>query len=136
MGRNSEGRKKRSGFGFFKILFSLIFLIITILWTLFVVSFIGVYSEGWEWAQNIPGVSALNNWLTTWIASHANNGLKVAGMYAFLIGIDVVLVYTTLFYPIQKIPFFGKLLRWITGIIPALGTLAIIIGVVLVWIIK
>lgn len=136
MGRKEkkDGKKK---FSWFKLIFSLFFLVVTILFTLFTVSFIGVYKDGWEWAQKIPGVSALDNWLTGYIANLTEHDkiIKQAGIYSFLIGLDVFLVYTTLFYPIKKIPILGKFLRWITGIIPGLAIIATIIGAVLLWLV-
>ncbi len=133
--KTKERKKKGTFMKLFKLIFSLFFLIVTIIWTLFTISFIGLNSEGWEWAQNLPGVPELNKWLTEFIASHGNDTMKRWGLYAFMVGIDVVLVYTTIFYPIQKIPFLGKMLKWITGIIPTLGAIAIIAGVILLWVI-
>lgn len=137
MGRREEtGRsEKRLGMSFFKLIISIAFLLISLLYTLYIVSLLGLYSNGWEWAQSLPGVSSLNDWLNSFVMQSANGKIKTIGVYSFFIGIDVVLVYTSVFYFIQKIPFIGKMLKWITGIIPGLGVLAIIIGAVLIWVI-
>lgn len=128
--------KEKKGFSFmslFKLIFSLSFLVVTILWTLYVISFIGFYNQGWDWASSIPGITDINNMLQDFVASNKNETLKMGGVASMFVGVDIVLVYTTVFYPIQKIPFIGKLLRWITGIIPTLGVILIIIGAILIW---
>lgn len=131
--KNQKGKKGGGFMRIFKLMFSILFLLITILWVLFTVSFIGVYNDGWEWATQIPFISELNSWLTNFINSHGNGALKQNGIYMILIGGAILLSYVTIFYPIQKIPFFGKLLKWLTGIIPAISGLSIIIGIILVW---
>lgn len=137
MGRRDRGagvERKKSKFSFFKIIFTLLFLALTILWTLYTVSFIGIFKDGWEAALKLPYMEQINAWIEQYITASAQNSqLKYAGVVLFVVGIDAILVYTTIFYPIQLIPFIGKLLKWLTGIIPTLSAIAIIIGAVIIW---
>lgn len=128
MGKKDSGRK---GFPIWKWLFVIIFLLLSILWVLYTIFYFGMWSDGWEWVLQIPGMQAINEYITSFV--NGQGGLKKIGFEMFLISIAVLLVYTTIFFPIKKIPLFGGLLKTLTGIIPALATLVLIIGCIFIW---
>ena len=112
----------------FKILFSIFFLVLTVLWILFTINFFGWRDGNWEWIEKIPGISSLNQKLNDFVD---NRFLRLAGLKMLLIGGSITLGYTTVFYPIKKIPILGKLIKILTFLIPIAGGLLIVIGVIL-----
>lgn len=118
----------------FKLIFTLFFLALAILWILYTISFFGIYHGGWEWVQKIPGVSWLNNQIEKWINSvPTDEKVRVIGLQMFLAGGAILLAYTALYFPLKKIPFFGQLIKFLTCIIPTISALALIIGAVLLF---
>ncbi|BAC44035.1 predicted integral membrane protein [Malacoplasma penetrans HF-2] len=135
MGRRERERGEKKG-GFlsfiFKLVFCLLFIALGLLTTLFTVTYIGynnhIVEGGWEWAAKIPFVTDIY----TWIAAQGNTTIASTGVTLILVGLDVSLLYFGIMFIIKKIPLIGRIIRWLTGIIPTLGIIAIVIGVVLV----
>ena len=144
MGRRRERRGGRSGAGIFasflfQLIFSLVFLVITIIVTLITISYLGVQTSGgvdqarqlgWEWATKIPGVESLSNYIST---KGQQSFLSNIGAIVFLVGADVFCIYFTLMFLIRKIPLIGRIIKWLTGIIPGISVLGIVIGAILLW---
>ena len=138
----SRGEKKRGGFlsFIFKLLFSAVFIILWLLVMLFTISYFGYTSNytdgavatGWEWAQKIPYVTQLYQDM---INKSAEGTASWAGIALILVGLDVVLLYFGIMFIIQKIPLIGRIIKWLTGIIPTLSIIAIIIGFVLIFVV-
>ncbi|MDE5949263.1 MAG: hypothetical protein K2J02_02950 [Malacoplasma sp.] len=143
MGRRRQRRERRSGnflFNFiFQLIFTLVFLVITIIVTLITISYLGVETSGgidqarqagWEWATKIPGVLELSSYIGD---AGSKSFLKNIGAIVFLVGLDVFCIYFTIMFIIKKIPIIGRIIKWLTGIIPGISVLAIIIGAVILW---
>lgn len=118
----------------FKLIFTLFFLVLAVLWILYTISFFGIYHGGWEWVQKIPGISWLNEQIEKWINSvPSDEKVRVIGLQMFLGGGAVLLGYTALYFPLKFIPFFGQLIKFLTCIIPTIAGLALIVGAVLLF---
>lgn len=128
-----EPKERKGGFlsFIFKIIFCVVFIILGLLTTLFTITYLGYQNNataaGWSWAEKIPFVTNIYDW----IKGQSDTVSAKAGMGLILIGLDVSLIYFGIMFIIKKIPFIGKIIRWLTGIIPTLGILAIIIGIIL-----
>ncbi|MDE5545044.1 MAG: hypothetical protein K2I76_00325 [Malacoplasma sp.] len=142
MGRRNRRERKSGNFFLnfiFQLIFTLVFLVITIIVTLITISYLGVQTNGgidharqvgWEWATKIPGVQDLSNYINN---AGSQSSLKNIGAIVFLFGLDVFCIYFTIMFVIKKIPIIGKIIKWLTGIIPGISVLAIIIGAVILW---
>ncbi|WPL39124.1 hypothetical protein [Malacoplasma iowae] len=118
----------------FKILFSLLFLVLAVLWIMYTISFFGLYTKGWETLTQLGPIAKLNTWIQEYIVSRGNaSSTAYFGLKLFLAGGAVLLGYTAIFFPLKKIPFFGSLIKTLTFIIPTIGTLCLIIGAILLW---
>ena len=143
MGRREKESKPKKKGGIFrfllKTLFSLAFLALTVIVTLFTVSYIGIKTSGgghaaletsWKWAAKIPYVVDLYDMIQ-------NKGSKgVAsniGAMMFLVGLDVLFIYLTIMFPIKRIPIIGSIIKWLTGIIPSLSVIVAVVGGVLLF---
>lgn len=118
----------------FKILFSLLFMVLAVLWIMYTVSFFGLYTKGWETLTQLGPIATLNTWIQQYIVSKGDTSSSAYfGLKLFLAGGAILLGYTAIFFPIKKIPFFGSLIKTLTFIIPTIGTLCLIIGALLLW---
>lgn len=118
----------------FKILFSIVFLVVAILWILYTISYFGYFTEGWEGLQNIKPIAELNNTISRWLNENIHNsGTKSLGFKLLLIGGSVLFLYTAIAFPIKMIPFIGTIFKYITFIIPGLSVLMIIGGLILMF---
>lgn len=140
MGRKDKEKSGNFFLSFlFQLIFTLVFLVITIIVTLITISYLGVETSGgldqarqfgWEWATKIPGVESLSNYIAN---AGSKSSLKNIGAIVFLVGLDVFCIYFTIMFIIKKIPIIGKIIKWLTGIIPGISVLAIIIGAIVLW---
>ena len=118
----------------FKILFSLFFLVLAVLWIMYTISFFGLYTKGWDTLTQLGPIAKLNAWIQEYIVSRGNaSSTAYFGLKLFLSGGAVLLGYTAIFFPIKKIPFFGSLIKTLTFIVPTIGSLCLIIGAFLLW---
>lgn len=143
MSKNEKSSKSKGGiFRFiFKMLFSLAFLALTIIVTLFTISYLGIKTSGgadvavntgWEWATKIPYVTDLYTLIHN---KGSKSTLSNIGAMMFLVGLDVLFIYLTIMFPIKRIPLIGTLIKWLTGIIPSLSVFVAIVGGILLFVI-
>ncbi|MBD5445927.1 MAG: hypothetical protein HDR31_01265 [Mycoplasma sp.] len=128
MSKNREGKK---GFSIWKLLFTLVFLALSILWVLYTVCYFGLWTLGWDFVKDWPLVSSINSYLKEF--NDAAAGIKKIGFEMFLVSISILLIYSALFFPIKKIPILGSLLKTITAIIPSVATVVLIIACIFIW---
>lgn len=117
----------------FKIIFSIIFLLFTIIWILFTINYFGWVDAKWEFINNIPGVKALYEKIQAHINA-GNTHIRNIAFKMILIGGAVFLGYMTIMFPIKRIPLIGPAIKFLTGIIPGISSVVIIIGLILMFI--
>lgn len=117
----------------FKIVFTIVFFAIAALWILYTLFFFGFYDKGWEWAQNIPGVSSLGKFISDLTDQGSYGAVRYIGLQMFLAGGAILLGYTAIYFPLKLIPFLGSLIKFLTAIIPTVASIVLIIGALLLW---
>ena len=117
----------------FKILWTVAFSAFTVFLFLFTIAYLGRQYNGlvpsWQWTQNFPLVTEITNLVAT-----SGKGLSpLTGMTITLLGLDVLLLYCSIMWVLNKIPIIGKIIKWLTGIIPTLAMIVVVIGLVLIF---
>lgn len=128
-------KKKKSLKIFFKIIFSLIFLCFSLIWIYFSFLFIKGIDSAFKFNLAIHDyvLEIIKTLIHYFKLKGDTSFLKKIGNYSFILGTSVLLVYSSVFFLIQKIPIIGKLLRIITAIIPTISGLSVISGAILIW---
>lgn len=125
------GKDGKKGFSIWKLLFTLVFLLLSILWIVYTVFYFGWWSSGWDFVKSWPIISSVDQYLSSYNAATA--GVKRIGIQMLLISVAVLLVYGTIFFPIKKIPILGGLLKTMTAIIPSAATIVFVIACIFIW---
>lgn len=125
------GKDKSKGLSIWKLLFTLVFLVLAILWIIYTVAYFGWWTNGWDTVENWPVISTINDYIN----NHINqaSGIRAVGVQMLLISVAILLIYGTIFFPIKKLPILGSILRMMTTIIPTVATVVFIIACIFIW---
>ncbi|MGL5591190.1 MAG: hypothetical protein ACRDCF_00405 [Mycoplasmoidaceae bacterium] len=111
----------------FKIVFSLAFLALSIIWVLFALEMLypqdnSIFS-GWDWFVEdlLPRINA----------SYENHPRGREGFELVVYSGSIFLVYTSAIFLISKIPVIGKFIKYLTSFIGFLSFALVVIGVLL-----
>lgn len=126
--------KDKKGFSIWKLLFTLVFLVLAILWIIYTIAYFGWstnVSNVWNAIENWPVISTINQYINDQMKGLT--GIRVVGVQMLLISVAILLVYGAIFFPIKKLPILGSILKMMTAIIPTVATVVFIIACIFIW---
>lgn len=125
------GKDKGKGFSFWKLIFTLVFLVLAALWIIYTIFYFGWWTSGWDFVKNWPVINTINDYINSQM--QGTTGIRIIGVQMLLISVAILLVYGTIFFPIKKLPILGSILKMMTTIIPTVATVVFIIACVFIW---
>ncbi|MGL4617280.1 MAG: hypothetical protein ACRCUM_03495 [Mycoplasmoidaceae bacterium] len=110
-----------------KFLFSISFLALTAVWILFAVELaypdkVNLFAN-WDWFQN--------NLLPKITASYESKKYGYEGFQLVIYSGSILLLYTSAFFLISKIPVIGEFIKSVTSLIGSLSLILVAIGIIL-----
>ncbi len=109
---------------FLKILFSVLFLAITVIWVVFALQLFQVININLAFLDDI-----YNKYIEPTADVSKYNAI---GIYMIVGFGALLLAYLVILFPVKKIPLIGTIISWLTGFISLISVLGVVAGVCLV----